>query len=145
MKVEQFEKHVFRKITGVYFLFNEGQLCYIGQSIDILSRICSHAKEKIFTSYAFVECQEKELNEIEKKYIEKYTPDLNRCLNKKHRTEKKAQKSIRVYNKEKNRSRRYYNIFDIKKKYPHVPIDKIELAFNEGYNSKYEDHLLIIY
>lgn len=142
MKVEQLEKHVFRKIIGVYFLFNGEQLCYIGQSVDILSRICSHAKEKVFTSYAFIECQENELNEMEKQYIGKYTPELNRCLNIKHKTEKKAQKHVRVYNKEKNRSRKYYSVFDIKKKYPHVSTDKIENVFIGG---RYEDHLLIVY
>lgn len=145
MKIEHLERHTFRKIIGIYFLFNDNQLCYIGQSIDILSRICSHAKEKVFTSYAFIECSENELNDIERAYIEKYTPELNRCMNIVHKTERKKQKYVRVYNKEKNRSRYYYNVFDIKKKYPHVATDKIEDTFKNGYKSRYEDHLLIIY
>lgn len=145
MKIENLKKHSSLPLIGVYFLYKNNQLVYIGQSTDILLRVRNHFKEKDFDSYSYFECELEKLNEVERFLIEKYTPKLNRCMNIRHKTERKKHRPVRVYNKEKNRSRYYYNVFDIKKKYPHVATDKIEDTFKNGYKSRYEDYLLIIY
>lgn len=67
----------YRKIVGVYFLFDKDQIVYIGQSVDILTRIGYHVKDKIFDSYCWVECKPEELDNLESDYIVKYAPKYN--------------------------------------------------------------------
>lgn len=67
---------------GIYFLFNNNELVYIGQSTDIARRIQSHRNDKKFTDYSFIECNESELNSREKSLIQKYSPKLNISLKK---------------------------------------------------------------
>ncbi len=145
MKIENLKKHSAIPLVGIYFLYKKNQLVYIGQSTDILLRIRNHFKEKDFDNYSYFECEPSQLNEIERLFIEKYTPLLNKCLNIKERKERKKQKHLTVCNKENNRLRKYYSIFDIKKKYPHLNIDELSECFENKGKKKIEDHLLIIY
>ena len=89
-------------LIGIYFLYKNEQLVYIGQSTDILLRIRNHFKEKDFDNYSYFECEISKLNQVERLFIEKYTPLLNKCLNIKERKERKKQKHLTVCNKEKN-------------------------------------------
>ena len=41
---------------GVYFLYNNRQLVYVGQTNDILRRISEHSKSKRFDDWRYVEC-----------------------------------------------------------------------------------------
>jgi excinuclease UvrABC nuclease subunit len=131
-----------KKIIGIYFLLNNGIIIYIGQSTNILTRVVDHSRNKIFTHYGYIECSEIDLNYLEKKMIQKYKPSLNKSLNA---DQKEGKKYVSVYNKETKRRRKYYSVFDIKKKYPHADTDKLERAFEYGHKKKYEDFLLIIF
>ncbi len=59
-------KHI--KKCGIYFLVLDGKIMYVGQSIDIFSRIKSHT-DKEFTDVYYLEVPEKDLDKIERKYI----------------------------------------------------------------------------
>jgi hypothetical protein len=64
---------------GVYFLFKEKTLVYIGQSVSIPSRILSHKKDKDFDEvwfYAF----NGDIEAMEEKMIEAFRPSLNSQL-----------------------------------------------------------------
>jgi predicted house-cleaning noncanonical NTP pyrophosphatase (MazG superfamily) len=61
---------------GVYFLIKDDEIVYIGQSINIASRVASH-KDKDFDSMSFVACQKEELDILESLYILAYQPALN--------------------------------------------------------------------
>jgi len=57
--------------TGIYFLIRDGRVVYVGQSVDVWSRIAHHAgaNRHIFDSYAFEPCSRDELNDLESEYI----------------------------------------------------------------------------
>lgn len=67
-------------IMGVYFLMQEENLIYIGQSISIASRIEAHRRctnNYIFDSVYFIECKREDLLKIEKKYTDLLRPKWN--------------------------------------------------------------------
>ena len=66
-------------MPGIYFLWLENNLQYVGQSSNLLKRIGEHIASKAFDSYSFIECDVSELEriEIEKAYIKQYSPPLN--------------------------------------------------------------------
>jgi hypothetical protein len=66
-----------RKRCGVYFLVNDDEIVYVGQSINIHQRIGEHEKTKIFTTFTYVECSYEELNKIEARYIDMFKPKYN--------------------------------------------------------------------
>lgn len=69
-----------RLIRGIYFLYRARELVYIGQSINVVSRIGTHLKEgvKEFDSYKYLEIgPEVELTPIEIYFIRKYKPKYN--------------------------------------------------------------------
>lgn len=72
----------YKPIIGIYFLFNDDECIYIGQSVNVMARIGSHVKMKNFNSYAYIEYPEEKLNEMETLYILTYKPILNRCSNR---------------------------------------------------------------
>lgn len=61
---------------GVYFLISSDEIIYIGQSVNIASRISGH-RDKDFDSVAFVTCKKQELDILESLYIIAYRPKLN--------------------------------------------------------------------
>ena len=65
------------RLCGVYFLINENEIIYVGQSVNIAGRVGGHHKDKVFTHYTYVECPESHLNALEGLYIEKFDPPLN--------------------------------------------------------------------
>lgn len=67
----------FKKICGVYFLIKDGSVVYVGQSVDIFSRLGSHENFLSFDSYAFIECVKCQLDLIESLYIHTLSPPLN--------------------------------------------------------------------
>ena len=69
-------------IKGLYFLYNNGELVYIGVSTkNIYSRIQSHLNDKEFDSYTWCATEDKnilkELCELESVLIKKYKPIHN--------------------------------------------------------------------
>jgi len=73
------KKIKYEREVGIYFLIKEEEIVYIGQSISISSRICSHSTSRLkdFDSYYFVNCFREELDELETKYIYKFMPRHN--------------------------------------------------------------------
>lgn len=66
---------------GIYFLFNKGDLVYIGQSEFIEKRIFDHVGSKNFDSWNYIEySKETSLNEIEADFILKYKPFYNKTI-----------------------------------------------------------------
>lgn len=65
------------KAMGVYFLIDQNEIVYVGQSVNIYSRITQHAVDKIFDRYAFVPCLKEHLDKLESLYIHFLQPKLN--------------------------------------------------------------------
>lgn len=66
---------------GVYFLFQQGRLVYVGQAINMARRIGQHTHDKAFDSYSYIECPQAELNAVEQTYIQRFRPPLNvQCM-----------------------------------------------------------------
>jgi len=63
--------------SGVYFLINRKQVVYVGQSVDVGSRVRQHVGAKEFTKYAFIPCPQNILNQLESLYIHTLRPPLN--------------------------------------------------------------------
>ncbi len=63
---------------GCYLLFNNDILVYVGISYDILFRINSHRKNKVFNSIKYInENDYLEAIKIENYYINKFKPKYN--------------------------------------------------------------------
>lgn len=62
---------------GVYFLIKDGEIVYIGQSINVFSRIGSHGSIKEFDSYSYVSVEKDKLDIVESLYIHIYNPAQN--------------------------------------------------------------------
>lgn len=60
---------------GVYFLFDDDELIYIGSSINVHLRVAQHTKT--FTSYSFIKMPIKKARKLEKMYIKHYKPKYN--------------------------------------------------------------------
>ena len=67
-------------ILGVYLLFDEDELIYVGKSTDVRKRVMHQHQKKNYTSWSYIKCKDMlEASLLEIYYIYKYTP----CLNKK--------------------------------------------------------------
>ncbi len=62
--------------VGVYYLYLDGVLMYIGQSQNIKSRIKAH-KNKEFDAVYYIECSKDDLLKFEKQEIQSKKPKLN--------------------------------------------------------------------
>lgn len=62
----------FKNRTGIYFLFKDGELIYIGKSVNVFSRISDHYNHKNFDSFKVLPCKEEELEGLESKYTIKF-------------------------------------------------------------------------
>jgi hypothetical protein len=73
------------KSSGVYFLVQGEEVVYVGQSVNIYSRIAQHPDKK-FDKYAFVPCEVKLLDKLESLYIHTLKPRLNGNVTKLEKT-----------------------------------------------------------
>lgn len=64
------------RACGVYFLVQGTEVVYVGQSVNIYSRISQHT-DKRFDKYAFVPCEAALLDKLESLYIHTLRPKLN--------------------------------------------------------------------
>jgi len=69
------ERHV-----GVYFLISEKKVVYVGQSVQVPSRVQAH-NDKKFDSVAVIRCNEDQLDRLESLYIHFLKPALNGSYN----------------------------------------------------------------
>jgi len=69
--------------SGVYFLYRDGVVVYVGQAVDVRRRIGVHIGEgvKVFDSVSFVPCAQSGLLALEKQYIERLQPEYNKAGN----------------------------------------------------------------
>jgi hypothetical protein len=65
-----------QQLIGVYFLIDKDEVVYVGQSVNIYSRIGQHSYKK-FDRYAFIPCEASSLNTLESLYIHFLQPKLN--------------------------------------------------------------------
>ena len=64
---------------GVYFLFNMGELVYVGQSTNVFVRICAHTEIE-FDAYTVISCSDDQLRSKEAIYINLFMPPGNRRI-----------------------------------------------------------------
>lgn len=67
----------YERCCGVYFLVENGAVVYVGQSVNVPSRVDQHRKQKKFDAYAWVRCDEAHLDALESLYIHVLRPNLN--------------------------------------------------------------------
>lgn len=71
-------------VKGVYFLFKDGELVYIGQSCNIYSRLAVHLADKNFDQFSFIEVRNSaERIKKEKYLIQKFKPRYNKEVSNK--------------------------------------------------------------
>ena len=69
-------------VTGIYFLIDVNKVVYVGQSVNIFSRVSQHFNDKKqFTSFAYIVCEKNILDKMESLYIHLLKPKLNGLLN----------------------------------------------------------------
>ena len=69
-------------VTGIYFLVDNANVVYVGQSVNIFSRVSQHFNDKKqFTSFAYIVCDRAILDKMESLYIHYLKPKLNGRLN----------------------------------------------------------------
>lgn len=74
-------------ILGVYRLYKDNEIIYIGKSVNIKSRISQHIKDKEIDSYDYCEfANESDMNIYELYYIDKFKPRLNKDCKTKQTT-----------------------------------------------------------
>lgn len=61
----------------IYFLFLNGELVYIGKTINLQTRLVTHLRDKVFDSYRYIECPQDRLNHYELRWIKRFKPPLN--------------------------------------------------------------------
>jgi len=61
---------------GVYFLIDRSKVVYVGQSVNVFSRMREHSKSKQFSSYAYISCSKEDLDVLESLYIHVVRPPL---------------------------------------------------------------------
>lgn len=60
----------------VYFLVCGGRVVYVGQTVNLRTRVSDHA-DKVFDSVFFIRCSSDEMNTLEHHWITKLKPELN--------------------------------------------------------------------
>ena len=58
-------------LCGVYFLVNDDRVVYVGQSVNVYSRVKTHMADprKTFDSWCFIRCEKRMLDVLESLYI----------------------------------------------------------------------------
>ena len=67
-------------LCGIYFFFKNDIIVYIGQSINVESRVVAHTKNKEFDSWNYIKVDSIDLNEVESTYILEYQPKYNKTI-----------------------------------------------------------------
>ena len=83
-KIQKFDRYMlndkipltnFKRIKGIYGLFFNNELIYVGKTISFGKRIATHSIQKVFDSFVMLELpyvNSSELSIIEELYINKY-------------------------------------------------------------------------
>lgn len=62
---------------GVYFLIKNNEIIYVGQSVNVFSRVGQHRYLKDFDGFKYINCKKLELDILESVYIHFLNPKLN--------------------------------------------------------------------
>lgn len=73
--------HGFKSKIFVYFLIQDEEVVYVGQTTKGIIRPISHLNDKIFNSIRIMYCETKNLGKLEHEYILKYNPLYNKTKN----------------------------------------------------------------
>lgn len=76
------ERGALPKCSGVYFVTEDGQIVYVGQSVNVKRRFIHHHRAVDFAELSdpkvyWQSCSEEELQQTERDYINKFNPRLN--------------------------------------------------------------------
>jgi hypothetical protein len=71
------ESKKYKQPCGVYFLVKENKIVYVGQSVNVYSRVGHHSGVKDFDRVAWIECEKEKLDLLESIYIHLFEPELN--------------------------------------------------------------------
>lgn len=63
--------------SGVYLLWKDDELVYVGQSVNIAKRLGTHAGQKEFTHVAYLSVPEHLLDRVERAFLDAFVPPLN--------------------------------------------------------------------
>lgn len=61
----------------VYFLTRNDEIVYVGQTRNLTNRLLAHEKDKSFDRVFFIECDLQTVNETERHYIDRFSPEYN--------------------------------------------------------------------
>jgi hypothetical protein len=64
-------------LAGVYFLIRDGEIIYVGQSVNVHNRVGDHVRYRMFDRVYILPCDPANLLETEAKYIHKFRPVEN--------------------------------------------------------------------
>jgi len=64
--------------SGVYFLIKSKKVIYVGQTVNVIIRVGTHATTKKFDTWHWIPCPRDKLNALERIYIDAFLPPLNR-------------------------------------------------------------------
>ena len=79
--IKKLQRHKFKKIRWIYYLFDKWELVYVGQSESVIPRINTHTRDKQFDEYSYVEIEKGiSMDEIEMNEIKKYRPKYNKFI-----------------------------------------------------------------
>ena len=85
---------------SVYFLINDNKVVYVGQSLNVYSRIKEHEKDKKFDRVLYMLADIKNLQEVERKYINALLPKYNNDpLTKRLKENTDIEKGLRTLSK----------------------------------------------
>jgi excinuclease UvrABC nuclease subunit len=83
-KLKESSKKLEGNLSGIYFLFNEDELVYIGKGWNCLLRVAEHTRkdsDKVFTSWDYFHIEsKKEYSALEKELIKKHAPKYNKTF-----------------------------------------------------------------
>lgn len=65
------------RCCGVYFLFHGSECVYVGQSDNVFGRVRQHFPSKMFDSFSWLQVAQRDLDRVEREYIEAISPRLN--------------------------------------------------------------------
>jgi hypothetical protein len=75
--IHELDLTLFPFLSAVYFLSHKGEVIYVGQSVNFLSRIVKHTEEKVFDAVYYLPTAPERLEETEKRYIRELKPRDN--------------------------------------------------------------------
>jgi len=96
------ERKKAERTRGIYYLFKNGEIVYVGQSVFCEKRIIAHFYNKDFDEYEIKKVEKKCLDKVEIKAIIKYQPKYNKTFPK-----NKKFIPLKAFLKEKNGKKAY--------------------------------------